>query len=77
MAKYDSLRDWLERAPRPAEMSFAQIDMLVGGLPHSAYVHRAWWANERTGRHVQAQAWLEAGRTVADVDLHAGRVRFR
>jgi hypothetical protein len=40
------------------------MDRLVDGLPPSAHRHRAWWSNERKGNHVQAAAWLEAGRRV-------------
>lgn len=40
----------------------------------SASVHRAWWANSRT--HVEANAWLELGRRVEDVDLGRQVVRF-
>jgi hypothetical protein len=36
VAKYDPLRRWLETAPRPVEVSFGEIDEMVGGLPRSA-----------------------------------------
>lgn len=42
-------------------LTFDEIDdVLNGGLPPSARVHRAWWANDTTG-HVQSQLWLAAG----------------
>ncbi len=58
-------------------MSFDEIDILVGGLPASAERWPAWWANETAGsRHVQARAWLDAGREVEHADRAARRVRF-
>jgi hypothetical protein len=54
-SKYDPLREWLTRAPHPAEVSFGQPSQDVGGLPPSAYRRREWWANDTNG-HVQARA---------------------
>ncbi|CAB4775779.1 unannotated protein [freshwater metagenome] len=77
MAKYDPLRDHLKNsATGTVTLSFARIDELVGGLPRSARTHRAWWSNHE-GRHVQAQAWLAAGRTVTSVDLVREQVAFQ
>lgn len=77
MAKYDPLFEQLCSAPaEPVEMTFTQVAQLVGGLPESARKHQAWWSNEQDGRHVQAKAWLEAGREVEFVDRASGRVRF-
>jgi hypothetical protein len=56
MAKYDALRDRLVRSVGGVEMSFADVADLVGGLPPSAYEHRAWWANNLD--HVHAESWL-------------------
>ena len=76
MAKYDPLRDHLKNAATgPVTLSFARIDEIVGGLPRSARTHRAWWSNHE-GRHVQARAWLAAGRTVTSVDLVREQVAF-
>jgi hypothetical protein len=78
MSKYDGLREYLERLPPGSvTLTFAMIDEVVPrGLPSSAYSHRGWWANEVDGHHVQALSWLEAGRTVDEVNLQARRVRF-
>lgn len=63
-SRYDPLRTFLQsRAEPTVELSFAEIAGLVGGLPRSAYTHRAWWANNR--RHPQARAWLDAGRRIS------------
>ena len=76
MAKYDPLFEHLCRAGNgPVEMTFDEVAALVGGLPPSA-ARQAWWGNEREGRHVQAHAWLNAGREVESVDFAARRVRF-
>jgi hypothetical protein len=72
--KYEPLRVWLMSAPHPAETAFDQLARLVGGLPPSAYRHRAWWANDAS--HVQARAWLDAGWRVSEVNLDAQRVEF-
>jgi hypothetical protein len=74
MAKYDPLRDALRRAGSSVELSFAEIAELVGGLPPSAYEHRAWWSNGLS--LVQGQAWRAAGMQVDHVNLTARRVRF-
>ena len=80
MAKYDPLLEHLCRTrDGPVEMTFDEIDRLVGGLPASAATRPAWWANEAlpgSSRHVQARAWLDAGREVEHVDRAARRVRF-
>jgi hypothetical protein len=77
VAKYDPLFEHLCRAGDGAlEMTFTEIDGLVGGLPGSARRLSAWWSNDQHGPHVQAKAWLAAGREVEWVDRDVGRVRF-
>jgi hypothetical protein len=77
VAKYDPLFEHLCRAPDgPLEVSFADIDALVGGLPKSARRFTSWWANEVDATHAQARAWINASREVAKVDLAAERVTF-
>jgi hypothetical protein len=77
VAKYEPLFEHLCRAgDGPLEMTFNQIDALVGALPASARTHRSWWANETRGRHMQAAAWVNAGREVGAVDLRAQTVSF-
>lgn len=76
VANYHGLRDHLATAAAgPVTMSFGRIDALVGGLPRSARTYRPWWGNHG-GTHVQAVAWLAAGRTVAAVDLGSEQVTF-
>jgi hypothetical protein len=77
VSKYDPLREHLDRLPPGrVQLTFNEIDLLVGGLPPSAHRYRAWWGNERQGSHVQATGWLDTGRRVEDVDLNAARVTF-
>ncbi len=77
MSKYSALRRHLEGEPGTSvEMAFAEIDDIVGGLPASARRYSAWWSNELEGTHVQARAWMDAGWTVASVNLNAELVRF-
>lgn len=75
MAKYDPLRTRPEGVVgSEVTLTLGEVAQLVGGLPASARVYRAWWANDPT--HVQACAWLDAGWQVTDVNLGAARVRF-
>ncbi|HSH58371.1 MAG TPA: hypothetical protein VK988_01785 [Acidimicrobiales bacterium] len=68
MSKYDLLREHLDRLPPGRlQLTFSEIDRLVSGLPPSALRYPAWWGNERQGSHVQAAAWLDAGRRVYEI----------
>lgn len=74
MGKYDPLRDYLAgKAGSEVRMRFAEVEELVGPLPDSARIHRAWWANDSK---VEAQAWRAAGWRVASVDQSSGLVVF-
>ena len=78
MTKYDPLRDHLRRQTRGTyEMSFRDIERVLALLLPKSAQQPEWWANEtRPGlRHVQCQAWLEAGFTAHPVK-GAERVRF-
>jgi hypothetical protein len=74
VTKYQPLHERLRDAAQTIELTFQEIDALVGGLPPSARRHREWWANSGP---VQAEAWLSAGAAVDHVSLEAERVRFR
>jgi len=77
-SRYDPLRRYLAGRSEPVvHLSFAEIERIIGGpLPPSARRHRPWWANERSGSHVHASAWMGAGRRTANVDLNADTVDF-
>ena len=79
MAKYDAqFRFLCAEGDRQVAMSFDEIERLICPLPSSAHRHQAWWSNEVTDgtRHVQAKAWINAGREVKTVDRSARRVEF-
>ena len=64
MAKYDPLRRFLRRNSRAeVQMSFADIERVIGAMLPKSAERPQWWANEADplSRHVQAKAWLEAG----------------
>jgi len=78
VAKYDPLFRFLcEAGDRAVEMTFDEIERLVGPLPAAARQYSAWWANEVVGsRQVQSRSWTNAGREVEHVDRDRERVRF-
>jgi hypothetical protein len=77
-SRYDPLRVHLSaREESVVRLTFGDIERIIGGpLPASARRHRPWWANERSGSHVHAMAWMGAGRRTANVDLNATAVDF-
>jgi hypothetical protein len=68
MGKYHPLERYLrENKARVVAMTFAHVEQVIGSrLPDSATRYRAWWGNDRS--HAQAQAWLNAGRIVEEID---------
>jgi hypothetical protein len=63
MAKYDPLGRHLKRSKSAVlELSFSDIERIIGAmLPNSASLPQ-WWENETAERgHVQCRAWREAG----------------
>lgn len=78
MSKYAPLLRHLQaRARVDTELSFEEIEKILGFmLPRSAHDHNAWWANER-GTHVQARAWMDAGWQVWQVRRAQKKVYFR
>lgn len=75
---YAPLREYLEnRTESVVRLSFAEVErILQRSLPASARKYRPWWANERSGTHVHARAWLDAARSTTNVDLNAETVDF-
>jgi hypothetical protein len=78
VAKYDPLREHLLRQRADSfTMTFEEVAAVVpGGLPASAYRYPAWWANEASGSHTHARAWLDAGFRTRALSLTARRVTF-
>ncbi len=59
---YAALTELLSDRPEATvELSFAELDELVQGLPPSARKHAAWWSNS-TASQAHARSWLDAGR---------------
>ena len=64
MPKYTPLYDYLRRKPGPeVELSFVQIERVLGSMLPKSASRQQWWANERSAdsRHVQRRAWIDAG----------------
>jgi len=79
MPKYDALTSWLAKQRPTINLSFADIERIIGDpLPTSAHTHRPWWGNQvyNTGSR-QCRAWLDAGWEVDTVDQPAKTVTFR
>lgn len=78
MAKYDPLGRFLgRRHGAEIEMSFADIERVIGGMLPNSAARPQWWANEidPESRHVQSRAWRDAGYD-AFLIKDAERVRF-
>lgn len=75
MAKYDALREHLNRRSGVVHMTFDEVSAIVpGGLPRSARTYQAWWNNDDS-THPHCHSWGEAGyRAVPDISR--GEVRF-
>jgi hypothetical protein len=75
--KYDALRDYLlKQHPREIELTFAEIEKILGArLPKTAE-RPQWWANQVASGRPQREAWRVAG---YDAFLVAGsrKVKFR
>jgi hypothetical protein len=78
VSRYGPLRDYLvANAGNVVSLGFRDIERIIGcRLPPSARRYAHWWANDRTGNHVQAHAWLSADRKVVHLDLIDERVKF-
>lgn len=73
--KYSALCDFLRSSRQDkVSMTFARIEQLVGPLPKSAILHRAWWANHEGNS--QAKGWMPAS-FLAEPDPPHRTVVFR
>lgn len=64
MSKYTPLYDYLRRKPvSEIQMTFADVERVLGDLLPKSAARPQWWGNERSTltRHVQCNAWLDAG----------------
>jgi hypothetical protein len=78
--KYTPLEYYLRALPvnqGEVTVTFEQIERILNDtLPSSAHKYQAWWANQKEGSHVEAQAWLAAGWRVDSVNFTRKWVRF-
>ena len=73
--KYAPLKRWLiESGNEVVRMSFSNIADLVGGLPPSAYKHRAFWSNADS--RPSSVVWVDAGYKVVECNLQTQYVCF-
>lgn len=75
MSIYDPLKKFLASSNQyTVRLTFSDIEkLLCRPLPQSAYTYNAWWAN---GGHSQANAWLDVGFIVSDLNLKTQIVSF-
>jgi len=77
--KYSPLSEYLARRARYSDLAtltFAKIESLIGAnLPSSASQDTHWWNNAPS--RVQAQAWMNVGWRVHDVNLNDRTVTFK
>ena len=75
-SKYDALAEHLRKLPGPAvEMTFADVEKVVGELPMAARTYRAWWSNNNSFTHAR-NGWLAAGWKTAKVSMENRRLTF-
>lgn len=72
MPKWAPLVERLKVGDGVVRLSWVELESLVGSLPSSASLHRAWWSGNRP--HVQS--WESAGFALSEVALGA-HVSFR
>jgi hypothetical protein len=79
MSKYDPLYKWLHsQSAKNVSATFAQIEVVLGfELPETARDKAQWWANEvGDTRHVQCQAWMDAGFETRNLNITKESVEF-
>jgi len=76
MSKYTPLGEYLRDLEKDRVLlTFEEIEDILGAnLPKSARKHNAWWSN---GGHSQADAWMDAGWRVENLDQKDEEVIFR
>ncbi len=58
-----SITTYAEKTPTEVELSFPDIERIIGAMLPNSAARPQWWANElsQESRHVQRRAWQEAG----------------
>ena len=77
IARYNPLRDYLSSyRARQLNLSLEHIENIIGAkLDTAAYTLKSWWKNDP--KNPQANAWLEAGWEVDDIDLRQRGILFK
>jgi len=79
-SKYDGLGEHLAAVgAAPIILTFAEVEAVVGPLPHEARAQTAWWGATESGRYhyVHALHWRRMGYVAERPDFVAGTVTFR
>jgi hypothetical protein len=68
-SKYEPLRKYLLNSEEDSiQLSFDEVEEIVGELPSSSRQHQAWWSNNES--HTNAKnGWLAAGWMSSKVDM--------
>lgn len=71
MNKYGPLEDYFKAQKLSTiRLTFKEIEEIIGSdLPMSAKKYSAWWSNDKTYSHPQANAWLFSGWEVNGMSL--------
>lgn len=77
MGKYEPLGQFLRKQHRDrVQMTFAEIERVLGQKLPASKQHRAWWSNN-PNNNVMTKYWLDAGFKTSDVDTASERLVFR
>jgi hypothetical protein len=77
MTKYAALGDYLSRQKAGLlQMSFADIERIIGGSLPASQRYPAWWSNNPMN-NTMTRVWLDAGFQTEQVDIVGRRLTFR
>ncbi len=67
--KYENLADYLrELNEEKINLTFSEIETILGEPLPDAAQNRAWWANSASNNHA-LNAWMDVGWQTANVDM--------
>ncbi len=77
MGKYAPLGDHLRKQRTTlVQMTFAQIERVIGSKLPKSQRHPAWWSNN-PWNNVMTKVWLDAGFETEQVDVEGRKLVFR
>ena len=65
MATWNLLYHFLRASKDEVTLTYSEMGDIVGGMPASASIHRAWWSSG----HSQYDAWTKAGFGIKDLQM--------